>query len=100
MVLSPSFSRQDEAMILRVLHRAASVLGSLPYAAMLKIMGPAMKSEIPDARYETLIAEMQKNDPAFVRSQIRLYFDYLDRHGSVAPRLCEIGRASCRERVL
>jgi pimeloyl-ACP methyl ester carboxylesterase len=67
------------------------VLGSLPYAAMFKIIGPAMKSEIPEARYETLVAEMKKNDPAFVRSQTELYFEYLDRHGSVAPRLCDSG---------
>jgi pimeloyl-ACP methyl ester carboxylesterase len=90
-VLSPSFSWADEALILRVLAQAARVLGSLPYAAMFKIIGPAMKSEIPEARYETLVAEMKKNDPAFVRSQTELYFEYLDRHGSVAPRLCDSG---------
>lgn len=90
-LLSPSFSRPDEAVFLRVLDRVARVLGALPYAAMLKVIGPAMKSEIPEARYEALVAEMQKNDPAFVRSQVRLYFAYLDRHGSVASRLCESG---------
>jgi pimeloyl-ACP methyl ester carboxylesterase len=90
-LLSPSFSRPDEALILRVLHRAAGVLGRLPYAAMLKVIGPAMKNEIPEARYETLVAEMQKNDPAFLRAQVRLYFEYLDRHGSLATRLCDSG---------
>jgi pimeloyl-ACP methyl ester carboxylesterase len=90
-LLSPSFSRPDEALFLRVMDRVARVLGALPYAAMLKVIGPAMKSEIPEARYEALVAEMQKNDPAFARSQVRLYFEYLDRHGSVASRLCESG---------
>jgi pimeloyl-ACP methyl ester carboxylesterase len=90
-LLSPSFSRPDEALILRALDRVARVLGPLPYAAMLKIIGPAMKHEVPEARYEVLVAEMKKNDPAFVRSQVRLYFEYLDRHGSVASRLCKSG---------
>jgi pimeloyl-ACP methyl ester carboxylesterase len=90
-LLSPSFSRPDEAMFVRLLDRVAGVLGPLPYAAMIRVIGPAMKSEIPEARYEKLVAEMKKNDPAFVRSQIRLYFEYLDRHGSVAARLCDSG---------
>ncbi len=90
-LLSPSFSRADEAMILRVLVRTASVLGRLPYSAVLKVIGPAMKREVPEARYDTLVAEMHKNDPAFLRSQTRLYFEYLGRHGSVAGRLCESG---------
>jgi pimeloyl-ACP methyl ester carboxylesterase len=90
-LLSPSFSRPDEAVFLRVMDRVARLLGKLPYAAMLKVIGPAMKGEIPEARFETLVGEMQKNDPAFVRSQLRLYFEYLERHGSVAPRLCDSG---------
>jgi hypothetical protein len=43
-LLAPSFSRPDEAIFLRVLDRLARVLGHLPFAAMLKLMGPAMNA--------------------------------------------------------
>jgi pimeloyl-ACP methyl ester carboxylesterase len=36
-----------------------------------------------------LIAELQKNDPRFLRRQTRAYLEYLDRHGSLARRLCD-----------
>jgi pimeloyl-ACP methyl ester carboxylesterase len=38
-----------------------------------------------------LIAELQKNDPRFLRRQTRAYLEYLDRHGSLARRLCDSG---------
>jgi pimeloyl-ACP methyl ester carboxylesterase len=56
---------------------------------MLKMIGPAMKSGLPPHRREALIAELKKNDPRFLRRQTRLYLEYLDRHGSLAPRLCD-----------
>jgi pimeloyl-ACP methyl ester carboxylesterase len=91
-LLAPSFSRRDEAVFLRVLDRLARVLGYLPFAAMLKMMGPAMKSvPVPAERREVLLAELRKNDPRVVRRGIRCYLRYLDSHGSVASRLCEAG---------
>jgi pimeloyl-ACP methyl ester carboxylesterase len=65
------------------------VFGHLPYALMLKIIGPAMKSSLPPHRRDALIAELQKNDPRFLRRQTRVYLEYLDRHGSLARRLCD-----------
>ena len=88
-LISPSFSREDESMFPRALDRLARVLGHLPYALMLKIIGPAMKSSLPPHRRDALIAELRKNDPRFLRRQTRAYLDYLDRHGSLAPRLCD-----------
>jgi len=38
-----------------------------------------------------LIAELQKNDPRFLRRQTSVYLEYLDRHGSLARRLCDSG---------
>jgi pimeloyl-ACP methyl ester carboxylesterase len=38
-----------------------------------------------------LIGELQKNNPRFLRRQTRVYLEYLDRHGSLAGRLCESG---------
>jgi pimeloyl-ACP methyl ester carboxylesterase len=90
-LLAPSFSREDESKVPRALDRLSSVLGRLPYAAMLKIIGPAMKSSLPPDRRDALIAELKRNDPRFLRRQTRTYLEYLDRHGSLAPRLCDSG---------
>jgi pimeloyl-ACP methyl ester carboxylesterase len=90
-LLSPSFSRKDESRFPRTLDRLSRVLGTLPYALMLKIIGPAMKSSLPPARREALIAELKKNDPRDVRRGTRLYLEYLDRHGSLVARLCDSG---------
>jgi pimeloyl-ACP methyl ester carboxylesterase len=89
-LLAPSFSRRDEAVFFRLLERLARVLGHLPFTAMLKMTGPMMKQmPLPPARRETLAAEFRKNDPRVIRRGVHCYFQYLDRHGSVASRLCE-----------
>lgn len=90
-VLAPSLSRGDESKFPRALDRLSTVFGHLPYALMLKIIGPAMKSSLPAHRRDVLIAELQRNDPRFLRRQTRAYLQYLDRHGSLAPRLCDSG---------
>jgi hypothetical protein len=91
-LLAPSFSRQDEAIFLRALDRLARPFGHLPYAAMLKLIGLAVKdSPLPPDRRDALVAELRTNDPRFVRRGIRWYLRYLDRHGSVASRLGEAG---------
>lgn len=91
-LLAPSFSRQDEAMVIRVLDRLALVLGRLPYAAMRTMMRFAVKdSPLPPDRLALLVAELQKNDPQFMRRGIHGYLRYLDRYGSVATRLCASG---------
>jgi pimeloyl-ACP methyl ester carboxylesterase len=90
-LLAPSFSRVDESKFPRALDRLSSVFGHRPYALMLKLIGPAMKSSLPPHRREALIAELQRNDPRFLRRQTRAYLEYLDRHGSLARRLCESG---------
>ena len=91
-LLAPSFSRPDEAVFFRLLDRLARVLGHLPFAALLKMMGPAMKRmPLPPDRGEVLAAEFRRNDPRIVRRGVRCYFRYLDRYGSVASRLCEAG---------
>jgi pimeloyl-ACP methyl ester carboxylesterase len=50
-----------------------------------------MKNSLPPHRRDALIAELKKNDPRFLRHQTRLYLQYLDRHGALAPRLCDSG---------
>lgn len=90
-LLSPSFSREDESKFPRALDRLGRVLGHLPVTLMLKMIGPAIKSSLPPERREALVAELRKNDPRFLRRQTRGYLEYLDRHGSLAPRLCDSG---------
>ncbi|WHM40295.1 alpha/beta hydrolase [Streptomyces sp. BPTC-684] len=91
-LLAPSFSRQDEAVFLRALDRLTDVLGHLPYSAMLKLVGGmAKQSPLPPDRVASLIADLRRNDPRAVRRAVRDYLRYLDRHGTVAPRLCEAG---------
>ena len=50
-----------------------------------------MKSSLPPARRDALIAELKKNDPRFLRRQTRLYLEYLDRYGSLAQRFSDSG---------
>jgi pimeloyl-ACP methyl ester carboxylesterase len=89
-LLSPSFSRQDESMFLRVLDRVATVLGALPYRGMLRMVGPATKDlKVTDARRAELVSDMQKNDPRLMRRLVRAYLTYLDGQPSLATRLCE-----------
>lgn len=90
-LLSPSFSRKDESKFPRALDVLGRALGHLPYTLMFKMIGPAMKSSLPVGRRDTLIAELKKNDPRAVRRSTRLYLEYLDRHGSLVPRLCDSG---------
>jgi pimeloyl-ACP methyl ester carboxylesterase len=90
-LLSPSFSRTDESKFPRALDRLGVVFGHLPYSLMLKLIGPAMSSSLPPHRRDVLIAELKKNDARFLRRQVRLYLEYLDRQGNLAPRLCDSG---------
>lgn len=91
-LLSPSFSREDESRFLRVLDRLAGFLGTLPFRAMLAMVGPALKEvRVPPARRAELAAELRRNDPRFVRRAMRSYLEYLDRQVSLAARLCESG---------
>src|SRR4051794_36982054 len=93
-LLSPSFSRKDESKFPRALDHLGRVLGYLPYAAMFKVIGPAMKSSLPANRRDELIAELKKNDPRFVRRQTRRYLEYLDGYGSLAPPPSDSGVTS------
>ena len=91
-LLAPSFSRRDEALFMRGIDQLGRVLGHLPFAALMKMIGPAMKQvPVSPERRDALVAEMRKNHPATFQRSIHSYLRYLDRHGSVAGRLCESG---------
>ena len=86
-LFAPAFSRQDEAIFLRILDHLARVLGRLPYVAMLKMSAPRSAAVRCLTARQALVAELRKNDPAVIRQGIHRYLQYLDAHRSVAPRL-------------
>ncbi|WP_405866679.1 alpha/beta fold hydrolase [Streptomyces sp. NBC_00005] len=90
-LLSPTFSRGDEAKFLAVMNALGRVpgLGTAGWTAMLKLLPRAMKRELPPRRAEALAAAMSGNDPATCRRIVRRYYEYLDRFPSLVPRLCE-----------
>jgi pimeloyl-ACP methyl ester carboxylesterase len=90
-LLAPSLSRKDEPRAPRVLDRLSTILGHLPYAALLKIVGVVLDGGLPEHRRDALTTELRRNDPRLIQRHIRLYLNYLDRHGSVARRLCDSG---------
>ncbi|GAA2144739.1 hypothetical protein GCM10009844_18670 [Nocardioides koreensis] len=91
-LLSPSFSREDESRFLRVMDQMATVSGQLPFRFMLAMIGPALKNvKVSAERRNVLVGELKKNDAGFVRQAIRSYFEYLQRHGTLAPALCRSG---------
>lgn len=90
-LVSPAFSREDEAAFLRAFDRLAGVFGHLPFALMLKLVGPAAKKELPPDRRDVLVADLQNNDPHFMRRQMRDYLEYLGRQDSLVKRLCDSG---------
>jgi pimeloyl-ACP methyl ester carboxylesterase len=90
-LLSPSFSREDEAKELGTMNSIGRVpgIGLLAWTAMLKVMPRAMKSKLPAESADVFATDLANNDPRFCRALVRNYFKYLDRHGSLVPRLCD-----------
>lgn len=92
-LLSPTFSRPDEVKFLAIADRLGRLpgIGALIWSALVWTAPRAMASSLPPARREALVAELKKNDAAFCRRATRQYYAYLDRHGSLVPRLRESG---------
>jgi pimeloyl-ACP methyl ester carboxylesterase len=92
-LLSPTFSRPDEFRELAMADRLGRLpaVGGLVWPAMVRLTPHAMADELPAARRDALSAELRRNDPASCRRILRDYFDYLDRHGSLVPRLVSAG---------
>ena len=90
-LLSPSFSAEDESKFLPILDRLTIVLGHLPYVLMLKMTAPMMRRSLPPTRRDPLVAEIEKNDPRIIRRLMHGYLEYLHRSASLAPRLCDAG---------
>ncbi|WP_406397727.1 alpha/beta hydrolase [Streptomyces sp. NBC_00879] len=92
-LLSPTFSRPDESKVLAVVDRLGRLpgIGALAWSAMVWVAPRALSGMLPPPRREALVAELKKNDAAYCRRSVRHYFDYLDHHGSLVPRLRDSG---------
>ncbi|MGW1496427.1 alpha/beta fold hydrolase [Streptomyces sp. NPDC002402] len=92
-LLSPTFSRPDESKGLAVADRLGQLpgIGTLTWSVFVGLSPRALAKSLPVARRDMLVAELKKNDAAFCRRSVRHYFDYLDHHGSLVPRLRDSG---------
>ncbi|MET7619285.1 alpha/beta hydrolase [Streptomyces sp. NPDC005408] len=92
-LLSPTFSRPDEFKELAVADRLGRLpgIGAMIWAAMVRLSPRGIADSLPPSRREALVAELKKNDAAVCRRMVRHYFDYLDHHGSLVPRLRDSG---------
>ncbi|WP_035844659.1 alpha/beta fold hydrolase [Kitasatospora azatica] len=95
-LLSPTFSRGDEAKFLGVLNSVGRVpgLGALAWTVMIKALPSAMRKEFPPERADALSADLGNNDPGFCRLLVRNYYSYLDQHRSLVDRLCASGASA------
>jgi pimeloyl-ACP methyl ester carboxylesterase len=91
-LLGISLSAADEPALLRALNWLSAVLGKLPWAVMLKLIGLATKqARVSADRRAELLADFRRNDPRIMQQIFGGYLQYLDRYDSPATRLCEAG---------
>ena len=92
-LLSPAFSREDEFKELAVLDRIGRVpgIGGLAWRAVPRAVARSLKSALPPARRDELVAELRRNEPQVCRRLVRRYFEYLDATEPLARRLCDAG---------
>jgi pimeloyl-ACP methyl ester carboxylesterase len=97
LLLSPTFSREDEAQELAVMDRLGRIpgLGQLAWRAMLKTTPRAMGKQFPPEYRAALVADLANNDATFCRRIVRSYYRYLDAHDSLVSRLCQSGNQAC-----
>jgi len=87
-----SLSRKDEMAFLFALDRLSNLLGSLPFAAMKKMVGLVTRqARVSADRRAELLADLRRNDPRVMRQGFHSYIRYLRRDDSPAARLCDAG---------
>ena len=92
-LLGISLSARDEPAFFRAIVRLGTVLGSLPSATLMRMTAIAVRTaRVSDAHRSQMRADFRSNDPRVLRSGLRAYLQYLDRHDSPAERLCDAGQ--------
>jgi pimeloyl-ACP methyl ester carboxylesterase len=92
-LLAPTFSAEDEMKGLETFNRIGYVPGlrSVVTALMFRSFPKMLAGEVPDDRVERLAAEMASNDRSDIRTNLRHWYRYVYRHGTLAGRLCRSG---------
>jgi pimeloyl-ACP methyl ester carboxylesterase len=92
-LLSPSFSAEDEMKELRVLVKADKVpgLGKVAWSLAMKAVPKGLGKMVPEQHRDSLVAGVKRNEAASCRASIGSYCAYLERHGSLVERLCGSG---------
>jgi pimeloyl-ACP methyl ester carboxylesterase len=92
-LLSPSFSREDESRALAILNGIGYVPGirAVVDAIVFRSLSKMLDGNVPAERVDALASEMARSDRKDVRLTTRRYFEYLDRHGTLVGRLCRSG---------
>jgi pimeloyl-ACP methyl ester carboxylesterase len=92
-LLAPTFSAEDEMKGLETFNRIGYVPGlrSLVTALVFRSFPKMLAGGVPDDRIERLAAEMASNDRADIRTNLRRWYRYVYRHGTLAGRLCRSG---------
>jgi pimeloyl-ACP methyl ester carboxylesterase len=95
-LLGPSLSSRDEPFFLHAMSGLGTVFGSLPSAAMLKMMGMATKhARVSPERRAEIADDFRMNDPRSMRQIFKEYLSFLDRSGQgSAGRLCRRGAST------
>src|SRR3954453_2181539 len=89
MLLSPSLRAEDEEEDLRQLYAAGRkpVVGSLVWLWLPTSFNKSYEGELPEERYDELIAEMKRNPRHASRRQVAAFFAHIEEHGGLAARL-------------
>ncbi len=92
-LLSPSFSAEDEMKEFRGLVKVGKVpgLGALTWSLAIKMAPSGLAKRIPEQHRDALVAGVKRNDAASCRASLGSYMAYLQRHGSLVDRLCGSG---------
>lgn len=92
-LLAPSFSREDEFKALAVMDRIGRVpaIGPLFWAMVPRIAARALRSSLPEARRDQLVADIRRHQGQVNRRMVRRYYEYLERTGPLVQRLCGAG---------
>lgn len=94
LLLSPSFSREDEEEDTRKLDEVSHtpVVGTLVWLGINPTLKRGMKGRLPSERFEELMAQMKRNPRKANRQLVTGFFDNLRAHdGELAGRLAGAG---------